>query len=96
MTRLKAVLLNQYIGAIATGYLLARGVEAFWGCLMPAFNAFVTQMLTGTSLGRDYWSSTVRAAMVSNITLAGLYLLSAYLLATWLYARQEEAPQKRK
>jgi hypothetical protein len=39
MKKLKIILLNQYIGAIAIGYLVARGIEACVAAFMPAFGS---------------------------------------------------------
>jgi hypothetical protein len=87
MKKLKIILLNQYIGAIAIGYLFARGVEVFFGSFMPAFNGALTQFLTGTDLGKSYWSDTVRGSMISNLILTGVHLFVAYTLALWLYSK---------
>jgi hypothetical protein len=45
MKKLKIILRNPYIGAIAIGYLVARGIEACVGAFMPAFNALLTNVL---------------------------------------------------
>jgi riboflavin transporter FmnP len=87
--RLKTILLNQLVGAIAIGYLIARGIEAFIGAFMPAFNALLTQWLTGTNLKYDS-RDMVRASMISNLVLTSLYLLIAYVFALWLYAKPVE------
>jgi hypothetical protein len=83
--RLKILLLNQYIGAIAIGYLVGRGIEVFIGAFMPAFNNVLTQWLTGTSRN-DYWV-VARGSMISNLVLAGLYFVIAFLFALWLYEK---------
>jgi glycerol uptake facilitator-like aquaporin len=90
MSQLRTMLLNQYIGAIAIGLLVARCFETFVGAFMPAFNAILTQFLTGTSMGKDYWKGTVRGSMISNIVLTAIFLLIAYLLSSWLYTKPEE------
>ncbi len=90
MKKLRFVLLNQYIGAIAIGLLIARSVDVFLGALMPAFNTLLTQLLTGTSMGQDYWNGAVRGAMISNVVLTGIYLLIAYLFSSWLYTKPAE------
>jgi hypothetical protein len=86
-TRLKIILLNQYIGAIAIGFLVARAIEVFVGAFMPAFNALITQWLTGTDMGKQYWSETVRGSMISNLVITVLFLLIAYAFASWLYGK---------
>lgn len=88
--RLKTILLNQYIGAIAIGYLVARGIEIFLGAFMPAFNAVLSQWLTGTDMGKQYWNETVRGSMIPNLFLTTLHLLIAYGLALWLYDQPVE------
>ena len=94
MNKLKIILLNQYIGAIAIGYLFARGIEVFFGAFMPAFNTVLTQLLTGTDLGKNYWTTTVRGQMISNLVLTSVYFLIAYTLALWLYSKPvDDAPE---
>jgi hypothetical protein len=90
MKKLKIILLKQYIGAIAIGYLVARGIEACVGAFMPAFNALLTKFLTGNAPERSYWTGVVRGSMISNLVLTGLYLVSAYLFAVWLYTKPVE------
>jgi len=87
MKRLKIILLNQYIGAIAIGYLVGRGIEVFMGAFMPTFNALLGELLTGNTPERSYWNGVVRGSMLSNLFLTGFYLLIAYTLALWLYGK---------
>ena len=65
MKKLKIILLNQYIGAIAIGYLVARGIEACVGAFMPAFNALLTKFLTGNAPERSYWTKFGSNGVVS-------------------------------
>ena len=90
MKKLKIILLNQYIGAIATGYLVGRGLEAFLGAFMPAFNTLLTKFLTGTDPGRSFWNEAIRGTMISNLVLSGAYFLLAYVFALWLYDKPVE------
>jgi len=94
MKRLKIILLNQYIGAIAIGYLVGRGIEVFMGAFMPAFNASLTELLTGNAPERNYWNGVVRGSMVSNLFLSGFYLVVAYALALWLYGKPVDDNQQ--
>lgn len=87
--QLKILLINQYIGAIAVGYLVARGIEAFIGAFMPTFNMVLTEFLSGASVARDY-RTTVRGSMISNLVLTASYLLIAYIFALWLYVKPIE------
>jgi hypothetical protein len=86
MQHLRTILLNQYIGAIAIGYLIGRGIEAFLAAFMPIFNVFLTQAVRGRSLVEDPFVA-VRVSLISNLLLAGLYFLIAFLVASWLYAK---------
>ena len=86
--QLKVILLNQYIGAIAIGYLIARGIEAFVGAFMPTFNTALTQFLTGEST--KSYSKVLQGTLISNLVLTGLYFAIAYFLALWLYAKPTE------
>lgn len=86
MRQLKTILLNQYIGAIAIGYMIGRGVEASLAAFMPTFNAILTQALRGQPFVEDPLL-TARVSLISNLFLAGLYFLIAFLAVSWLYAK---------
>jgi len=86
--QLKVILLNQYIGAIAIGYLIGRGVEAFLGGFMPTLNAVLTHFVTGEST--KSYSHVLQVTLISNLVLAGLYFGIAYSLAMWIYAKSPE------
>jgi hypothetical protein len=86
--QLKVILLNQYIGAIAIGYLIARAIEAFLGAFMPTFNTVLTQFLTGEST--KSYAKVLQGTLISNLVLASLYFGIAYFLALWLYAKRPE------
>jgi hypothetical protein len=85
MTQVKTILLNQYVGAIAIGFIVGRGIEAFVAAFMAPINAVLTEILGG-KLGEDSVVAT-RASLISNLVLAGLFFLVAFLLASWLYAK---------
>jgi len=85
---LKVILVNQYIGAIAIGYLIGRGFEAFFSAFMPAINSMLRQVLSGNRELRD---TTIQLYLVSNVLLTAFYFLAAYLLALWLYSKPSEA-----
>jgi len=82
----KTILLNQYIGAIAIGYVIGRGIEAFLAAFMPIFNVLLTQAVRGRSLVEDPFIAA-RVSLMSNLLLAGLYFVVAFLVASWLYAK---------
>ena len=84
--QLKTILLNQYIGAIAIGYLVGRGIEAVVGGFMPGINAALTTILTGGSAGKDYWTGVVRGSLLSNLILSAFYFGISFLFASWLYS----------
>jgi hypothetical protein len=88
MKQLRVILLNQYIGAIAIGYLFGRGVEAFLAGFMPTFNTALTQFLTGENT--KSYVKVLQGTLISNLVLAGLYFVIAYFLALWLYAKPPE------
>jgi hypothetical protein len=87
---LKAILLNQYIGAIAIGYLIGRGFEAFFAAFMPAINSMLKQVLSGNRELRD---TTIQLYFVSNVLLTAFYFLAAYLLALWPYSKPSAATE---
>jgi uncharacterized membrane protein len=87
MHQLKTILLNQYIGAIAIGYLFGRGTEAFLGGLMPTVDELLTEIMTRHRfVGSSAWSQA-RISLISNIFLSGLYYAFAYFVASWLYSK---------
>ncbi len=88
--QLKVILLNQYIGAIAIGYLIARGFEAFFAAFMPAINSMLRQVFSGNRELRD---TTIQLYFISNVTLTAFYFLVAYLLALWLYSKPSEGTE---
>jgi len=85
---LKLILLNQYIGAIAIGYLIARGFEAFFAAFMPAINSTLRQFLSGA---REVNDITLKEYLFSNLVLTAFYFFAAYLLALWLYSKSSDA-----
>jgi quinol-cytochrome oxidoreductase complex cytochrome b subunit len=87
---LRVILLNQYIGAIAIGYLIGRGFEAFFAAFMPVINSGLRQLLSGS---REIHDVTLRQYFLSNVILTGFYFLAAYLLALWLYSKPAETAE---
>jgi H+/Cl- antiporter ClcA len=92
--KIREVLKNQYIGAVAIGVIVAFAIISFIGTVFQA-----------TIL---YWEARHRASSVFSPSaqfpwgnlLAGLapvvlYLIVAYLLMRWIYYRPE-APAERK
>ena len=94
MKRVRELLGKHYIGAIAVGYLVARGVEAFFGAFMPTFNSLLTEALTGTKVERTYWQSNVRGMMISNLVLTAAYFTVAFLMGSWLYEERVEVEEQ--
>jgi hypothetical protein len=86
MQQVRTILLNQYIGAIAIGYLIGRGFEAFFASFIPAFNTILTEVLRGREFVGDPWIAA-RVSLVSNLVLIGFYFVFAFLLASWLYGK---------
>ncbi len=84
MQQIRTILLNQYIGAIAIGYLIGRGFETLFGSFMPAFNTKLVLVLGSGTYGEDLWTNA-RVAFISNLVLASIYFFTALLLALWLY-----------
>jgi hypothetical protein len=92
MHQLRNILLNQYIGAIAIGYLFGRGTEAFLGGLMPTVNQLLTEIVSGHRfIGSSAWTEA-RISLISNLFLSGLCYAIAYFMASWLYSKPEQVP----
>ena len=85
MERLKAILVKQYIGAIATGYIVGRGVESGFAGIMPAVNLILAEALGNPRQSETIWSN-VLFSFFSNFLLAGMYFLVACIFALWLYS----------
>ena len=84
MQQIRRLLLTQYIGAIAIGYLLGRGTEAFFAAFMPILNTILAGAFRDREFMRDPWPA-VRVSLIANLALTFLYYFFAYVFASWLY-----------
>jgi len=94
LSRLKAALVNSYIGAIATGWLLADGLYGVAGLITKPFELWYTIHYYRELLPTEPLPSA-RLALESalNGLIGGVVrLLLAFLLIRWLYW---ERPQSR-
>lgn len=84
--RLKHVLVESFVGAIALGYLLAEVVLYFVSVFTSPVSAWATQKLyRGLVPGTTAFSSTYLRAAGSSAVGFVLLLLVWYLLLRWLY-----------
>lgn len=90
MKKLKIILLNQYIGAIAIGYLVARGIEACVAAFMPAFNALLTKFLTGQRTRKKLLDG--RGSRINDFEFGsnGVVSCKRVPIAVWLYTKPVE------
>jgi hypothetical protein len=94
--RLKQVLVESFIGAIALGYLLAEAVLYFVRVFDSPVAALATRNLyRGLVPGTTAFSNSPLQAAVSPAVAFVLLLLVWYLLLRWLYftpLKKESAP----
>ncbi len=83
LKKFRAILLEHYIGAIAIGYLIGRGFEAFFASFMPILNIKLTEVVGGRRL-IDEALTNARISLISNLILTAFYFFAAFLLAVWL------------
>jgi len=83
MRRLHAILLTDYIGAILIALLVAQAIIVFFTMLVQQityYSYFAHRSLPETPYRPSHWE----AVITSGVRIV-LYLLTAYLLARWLY-----------
>jgi hypothetical protein len=85
MRTIRQILLTEYIGAIVVAVLVADACSAFFTTVVTQAS-FHLRNPTIDSRGLHGLSSTY--SVLETLTRVALYLISAYLLARWLYPAQ--------
>lgn len=92
MKRLREVLINQYIGAIAIGFLLAKTMAgAITGLIGNVINYYFAVREDSRLMGAPSvfpWN-----ALIISLVAAAVELVVALLLMRWLYAPAEDGDQ---
>ncbi len=89
MRKLRDVLRNEYIGAIAIGFLLAQSVIHFIGAIIQPLTFALSPRTTMFGRERVFsWELMILPSVVS----AFLDLLAGYLLFRWLYGDSPTEP----
>jgi hypothetical protein len=83
MRRIREILLTDYIGAIAIGFISAQAILAFVGAFTTTAAFYVQERSHPGVLNRSAvfpWDN-----LIISFVSVGLYLAAAFLLARWLY-----------
>jgi hypothetical protein len=82
MQRIREVLLNEYIGAITIGFILAQAVAGIISAVVQPIAFYWTSRQKSSIFDRAAfpWDH-----LILSLVSAALYFLAAYLLLRWLY-----------
>ena len=90
MKRIREVLRNEYIGAIAIGVLLASAITGLIGALVqPVFFYLESKPRPSSVFATEPAQHFPWLTMISGLVPVALYFLVAYLLLRWLYLRPD-------
>lgn len=83
MRTIRQILLTEYIGAIVVGVLIADSFSALLATAAEqiAYHVYSTEQ----GFPHDGHRLSITYSVLATLTRVALYLLSAYLLARWLY-----------
>ncbi len=86
MRTIREILLTEYIGAIVVAVLIADALTAFFTTAV----AQVSYHLRAPIDSRGFHGLSSTYSVLEMLTRVALYLISAYLLARWLYPAKTE------
>lgn len=92
MKRLREILANEYIGAIAIGFLLFQVFGALISAILQPIATYIETRSRPQSIFAPAQSIFNWPQIVISITSMVLYLLVAFLLTYWLYFKKEPEP----
>ncbi|MGA7401708.1 MAG: hypothetical protein WCC99_11265 [Candidatus Sulfotelmatobacter sp.] len=93
MRTIRQILLTEYIGAIVVGVLIA---DSFSALLATAAEQIAYHVYsTDPSFPRDGHRLSITYSILATLTRVALYLISAYLLARWLYPAKAKTAEAR-
>ena len=94
--RLKRILVESYIGAIALGYLLAESVLYLINIVAAPVTAWAQQQYRTAIPGHVSWANLALADAIDPLVKFILLLVLWYILVRWLYlekpAKEASAP----
>jgi ABC-type branched-subunit amino acid transport system permease subunit len=88
MKKIREVLLNEYIGAVAIGVILASAVSSLIGVVVQSV-AFFWESKHRTSSIFESSQPFPWSTLLAGLVPVALYFLAAYVLLRWLYLRPE-------
>lgn len=92
MRRLREILLNEYIGAIAIGFLLAQAVGGIISVILQPLITYLDNRGRPASIFAPAPSIFNWPQLILGIISIVLHLLAALLLYLWLYRKREPEP----
>jgi len=87
MKRIREILLNEYIGAITIGLLLAQALGGVISTILQPMITYLENRSRPASIFAPAPSIFNWPSLIINIISIILHLLVAFLLFTWLYGR---------
>jgi predicted Kef-type K+ transport protein len=91
--RLKGVLVESYVGAIALGYLLAESVLYLVTVVAAPVTAWATEDRYRTEMSRQMsWADLAAPDLLEPLVKFILLLVFWYILIRWLYYERPERP----
>lgn len=93
MRTIRQILLTEYIGAMVVAVLI---VDCFSALLAAAAEQIAYHVYSAEhNFPRDGQRLSITYSILATLTRAVLYLISAYLLARWLYPASAKAAEAR-
>ncbi len=83
MRTIRQILLTEYIGAIVIAVLIADSISSL--CMTVAEQISYRVYFAEHNFPRDGHRLSITYSILTTVTRIALYLISAYLLARWLY-----------
>jgi len=88
MSRLRKILREEYIGAIAIGFLLAQAIGGIIGVILQPIIDYFENRGRPQSIFAPQHSSFNWPSFILNVISILLHLLAASLLYYWLYVKK--------
>ena len=88
MKRIREVLVNEYIGAVAIGLILASAITGLIGVVVQTLALYWNIRHEAHSIFEPA-RSIPWGNLISGLVPVALYFLAAYVLLRWLYLRRD-------
>ena len=89
MKRFREILRNEYIGAIAIGFLLAQALGGIISVIMQPILTYIQNRGRPSSIFAPARSIFNWPELILGLISIGLHLLFVFLLYLWLYRRKQ-------